>query len=253
MGGGSTGGSSGSSRNAGMFGGTGGSTYSPTLNPGQWGQAQYDFSGIQQGARRLNDLPSLRIGNYNPFQFHTGEYGTTDPQMMGDIYSQAYNLGAKPIMAQGAEAMRQSAQGFGAGGIGNAAQRTQQLRQSQATGSQLQNLGGTIGNNLANQRLQELQTARSAMFNANQANQMNQSNANFQAAGFNADAARSMSQDAVNRATAMMGYGFQLPQLQLSLNQAGMSPYMGLMDQAQKMALGTVQPGTNLQSSGKKG
>lgn len=236
----------------GMFTGGGGSFYRPTINPGEWGQAQYDVSGIESGVNQLQRTPALSIQSYNPFQFNTNPYGRSSNRMIGNVYNQAYNVGAKPIISQGREQMRQLGQGFGAGSIGSAANKTLQLRSAQNTGNQLQNLGGSIGSELAGRRLTQDETARAQTYAAAQQNQLNQSNANFQAAGFNADAAERMSKDSLNRAQMMMQYGFQLPQLQAELNKLGIQPWQQMLGSVQQGAYNTIQPGTSFQGGGKK-
>jgi len=56
----------------------------------------------------------------------------------------------------------------------------------------------------------------------------------------------------MQKAGQLLNYGFQLPQLQMSMNQAGMQPYNTLYDQTMKMAGTTIPPGTNVQSVGGK-
>lgn len=245
------GGSPSQSSNGGMFGGGGGSSFKPTINPGEWGGAQYDFSGINAGANKLMGTPDLNIEKYNPYQFSPVNYGRSSRGMFNDVYNQAYNTGAKPIMAQGAEAMRGLSQGFGANTIGGAASKTLKMRGAQNTGNALQNLSGSISSDLAGRRLSQDETQRAAMFNAANERQKNQASENFGAAGFNAGAAEKMSQDAISRATTMLGAGTQLPQLQMALNQAGMSPFMDFMKQAKDMANNTIQPGTGFKGGGK--
>jgi len=228
----------------GMFGNSAG--YAPSLNPADFASRTYDFSGIKKGAESLMNAPALNLQSYNPYQF-TG-YGQSSPEEINNVYRQAMSTATKPIQAQAAARMNGVSQGFGGNRFaGGAAQRTQALRNSMQTGSDITNVSGQIGSQLADRSLTQAETARANNF----ANQGRQAAENFQAAGYNSGIAKTMSDDVLSRANQFTQIGFQLPQLQMSMNQAGMQPYNDMYNQMMKMAGGTVPIGTNLQQGGK--
>lgn len=223
----------------GMFGNQAG--YKATTNPFQFANQTYDLSGVQAGANKLKEnqyqgqqynapkLQNFQLGN-------PGAYGTSSPQQMHDLYANMFNVGSKPVMAQGAEANRQVGQGFGGGGIGSAARQKLVERNAQNTGGNLADMGKSFGSQLGQAQLGEQQLARSqdyatkydqlkTNFNQNVSNQLNQTGLDFQGAQFGDQQSRYKSEDTMNRAMAMMNTGMQLPQLQAGLNQAGMFPY----------------------------
>lgn len=229
----------------GMFGNS--AAYAPSLNPADFASRTYDYSGIKKGAEELSRINPLNITTYNPYNFT--EYGQSSPSEISNVYNQAYTAGAKPIQSQANARMQGLSQGFGANRFqGGQAQRTQGMRNSMQAGSDLTNLSSQISSQLADRSLTQSETARQNNF----ANQGRQAAENFQSAGYNANAAKTMSDQAMQKAGQLLNYGFQLPQLQMSMNQAGMQPYNTLYDQTMKMAGTTVPPGTNVQSVGGK-
>lgn len=251
-----------SNQQSGMFGNNQG--FAPTINPMQFGNATYDFSGLKKGAGMLGQN-QINIGKYNPYQFSKsqfgdiGSYGTTNPNTVQDVYNQALKTGVRPVMAQSKERMRQLDQGFGGGSVTSGAQKQLALRNAQQTGADVQNIASGIGSQIANTRLGEEQTARAndyatrnKIFDANRQQQQDQASENYRSAGFNADASNKMAQDTVQRASMMLQYGAQLPQLQMALNQAGMGPWNDSLKYLMQGSFNTIMPGENIQTGGGK-
>lgn len=215
---------------AGMFGSMGGATqWTPT--PSAFGPQAYDVSGISRGAQMLQNAPQYKPTSYKPYQFSAGRYGTTDPKMMKDIYEQALGVAERPIRASGTERMRQMGQGFEGGRFTGAAQREAAMKTGQETGSQVQDVAAGIGSQLSQARLGELQTARQAQYGAEQDRQRQQAAEQFQTAGFGDAQSRYMAEQGLAQAQAMMGYGFQLPQMQQQLSQQQQAAFQNILNQ----------------------
>lgn len=185
---------------------------------------QYDIGYISEGMGKLKDS-AYNPTTYTPYQFKnvgpygSDKYGKTSDKDISSMYQQAMNVATRPVIAQGQERMRQALQGWGANQMSSAAGKELAMKNAQATGSQVADIGAKIGSDISGRMLTQDETARGKEFDSratarqadyNQRTQLQRDQAaeNFRAAGFSEDQAKAMADDVYKRAGAMIGGGF---------------------------------------------
>lgn len=153
---------------------------------------QYDIGYVSGGMGMLKDSAYKPTGKYNPYQFNR-----TSDKEFGDTYNKAMQTATTPMLAQGKERMRQVSQGWGANQMSSAAGKELAMKNAQKTGSDIADVGRSIGSNMAMARMAEGQEV-----------QKRQAAENYIAAGFSEDQAKAMADDVYKRAGAMIGGGF---------------------------------------------
>ena len=162
-----------------------------------------------------------------------GRYGMTDPQKYNQYYQSSFDLGARPIRAQGQEAMRTATQGWGGGRFGQSgAYKELQRKTAMDTGERLSDYGKTISADLNKSKLGEEATARDKEWAARtQAAQdwMKDKYQNavmsLQGAQFGDQQSQFYASNALNKAKAMFDYGAWLPEFQLKAENQGQNAY----------------------------
>lgn len=213
----------------GMFQSGGPQTFTPT--PPMFGPQAFDVSGISRGMEEFEKAPRYKPQGFQPFQYSVPQYGQTSPQEMQNIYEQGFGVAARPVMAQSKERMRQMSQGFEGGRFTGAAQREAAMREGQEAGAGIQDIAAGLGSQLSHARLGEMQEARRAQFGAELDRQRQQAEEQYRAAGFTDEQARYLAQEGLQRAQSMMGWGFQLPQLQNQLSQSQLQGFSNILGQ----------------------
>lgn len=169
---------------------------------------KYDIGYINEGMGMLKDSAYRPSGKYNPYKFSGQKYGKTSDANISNMYQQAMNVATRPVMAQGQERMRQASQGWGANQMSSAAGKELAMKNAQATGAQVADIGAKIGSDISGRMLTQDETAREREFNQASQIQRDQAAENFKAAGFSEDQAKAMADDVYKRAGAMIGGGF---------------------------------------------
>lgn len=214
-------------------------SYKPPSINDIYSQPEYDVSSITGAIGGLKDQ-SYKPQNYSAAKFSTpgyaarGGYGMSSPQQISQTYRTAMNAATRPVMAQGAERMRSMAQGFGGGRFQGASQRELAMKNAMATGSNISDIGKTVGSGISDRMLSQEEFARSqdyqeagnvrdTMFKAEQERQANQASEDFRAAGFNDSQARAVSDDIHRRMSSIGQLGFGLGNFQRGVNQDAMT------------------------------
>lgn len=197
-----------SKNDSGMFGGGSSFWTPPSGFVGATQPNKYDIGYVSSGMGMLKDSAYKPSAPYNPYQFSGQKYGKTSGKDIADTYGQAMNVASRPVIAQGKERMRQATQGWGANQMSSAAGKELAMKNAQATGSQLADIGMKIGSDISGRMLTQDETAREREFSQAQQIQRDQAAENYRAAGFSEDQAKALADDVYKRAGAMIGGGF---------------------------------------------
>ncbi len=207
---------------------------------------KYDISAITGAIGQLKNSPyQANRQGYSPYQFKTpnygsiGSYGSAAPQEVSSAYDTGLNAAISPLRAQGNARMRSMSQGFEGGRFNGPAARELAMKNAAQTGSDIADVGKTIGSGISQRMLQQGETARAAnwqdagqrrdvMFQAEQDRQKNEAAQNFQSAGFSDSQAQFMANDQLQRANAMAGLGGGLLSIQRNLGQDAWQRWMDM-------------------------
>lgn len=196
----------------------------------------YDISALKQGKDYLNKT-NYNPSGYNPYQFSTpsfgsiGNYGKTSPEELKKMYEASLSTATRPLLSQSAERMRSLSQGFEGGRMQGSAARELAMKNAMKTGSDIADIGSSIGSTMAERQLTQDETARqkewedkntirNTVFQAEQAKQTAQAAENFKAAGFSDTQAQTLAVMNMEKAKTMFDLGLKIPQLQSGLWQA---------------------------------
>lgn len=195
-------------QDGGMFGGGSSFWTPPSGFTGATQPNQYDIGYVSGGMGMLKDSAYKPSAKYNPYKFSGQKYGKTSDADISNTYQQAMNVATRPVIAQGQERMRQASQGWGANQMSSAAGKELAMKNAQATGAQVADIGAKVGSDISNRMLSQDETAREREFTQASQIQRDQAAENFKAAGFSEDQAKAMADDVYKRAGAMIGGGF---------------------------------------------